>query len=61
MADSVEGIYAIKYLNDVWCSTNSVNWSCTGISDFGIRAEHAMAVDANGTIFLQGGQHGVIF
>ena len=61
MLTGIEGRYAIKYTNDVWRSTNGIDWENVGITDYGIRAEHAMVVDANGTIYLQGGQHGLIF
>jgi len=61
MKTNTEGRYAIQYTNDVWRSTNGVDWTNVGITDFGIRAEHAMTVDANGTIYVQGGQHGLIF
>ena len=61
MSEYVEARYGIKYFNDVWRSTDGKSWSSVGITDIGIRAEHAMTVDENGTIFMQGGQHGVIF
>lgn len=61
MSENVESRYGIKYFKDVWRSTDGINWNNIGITDIGIRAEHAMAVDENGTIYMQGGQHGVIF
>ncbi|NJN77664.1 MAG: hypothetical protein HC803_04485 [Saprospiraceae bacterium] len=61
MRDTMEARYAIQYCKDVWRSTNGINWVSVGVTDYGIRAEHAMTVAANGTIYLQGGQHGVIF
>lgn len=61
MTTDVEGRYGIQYFNDVWRSTDGVTWESVGVTDFGIRAEHAMTVDENGTIYMQGGQHGVIF
>ena len=61
MSTDIEGRYAIQYCNDVWRSTNGIDWESIGITDYGIRAEHAMTVDENGTIYMQGGQHGLIF
>jgi hypothetical protein len=61
MADSGDGRYGVQYFNDVWRSADGVTWSNVGITDYGIRAEHAMTVDANGTIYVQGGKYGIIF
>ena len=61
MLDEGEGRYAYKYLNDVWRTTDGINWQKMNATNFGIRAQHAMTVDDDGTIYLQGGQHGVIF
>lgn len=61
MIADVEGRYGIKYFNDVWRSADGISWESVGVTDFGIRAEHAMTVSENGTIYIQGGQHGVIF
>lgn len=61
MKANMEGRYAIKYTNDVWRSTNGMDWENVVSTDYGIRAEHAMTVDANGTLYMQGGHHGLIF
>ena len=54
--------YASVYFNDVWRSTDAVNWEKLDNNDFGIRADHAATVDPQtGQIFIQGGMHGVIF
>ena len=61
MTTNIEGRYAIQYCNDVWRTTNGIDWENIGITNYGIRSEHAMAVSSNGTIYLQGGYHGIIF
>jgi hypothetical protein len=61
MNTNTDGRSAIEYLNDIWRSTDGVDWVNIGITDIGIRSEHAMVVDENGTIYVQGGQHGLIF
>jgi hypothetical protein len=51
-----------KYFNDVWRSTDGLNWEKLDNTDFGIRAGHAATVDSsNGTIYIQGGMHGIIY
>jgi hypothetical protein len=61
MKKNIEGRYAVKYCNDLWGSYNGIEWEYLHSNDFGIRSEHAMAVDDSGTLYIQGGQHGVIF
>lgn len=61
MIDEGEGRYAYKYLDDVWRTTDGINWQKVDATDYGIRSEHAMTVDSDGTLYIQGGQHGVIF
>ncbi|MFK7947961.1 MAG: hypothetical protein AB8G11_10240 [Saprospiraceae bacterium] len=61
MTEGIDGRYAIRYCNDVWRSTDGITWENIGITDFGIRSEHAIAVSPDGTIYIQGGHHGVIF
>jgi len=54
--------YSMKYFNDVWRSADGISWESLPNNDFGIRSEHAAAVDpSTGKIFIQGGRHGVIF
>lgn len=56
------GTYAQEYFDDVWRSTNGVDWTYMNNNDFGRRASHAATVDpATGTIYIQGGNHGIIF
>jgi hypothetical protein len=61
MLDDRNTEYATRYYNDVWQSTNGVDWTRVFASDYGIRSEFAAAVDENGTIYLQGGIHGTEF
>ena len=61
MLDEGEGRYAYKYLNDVWRTTDGINWQKVMATDYGIRSQHAVTVDDAGMIYMQGGQHGVIF
>lgn len=61
MVEEGEGRYAATYLNDVWRTTDGINWDKVNATDYGIRSLHAMTVDTDGTIYIQGGQHGVIF
>lgn len=56
------GIYAQEYFNDVWRSSDARHWEKLPNNNYGRRAGHASAVDpATGTIYIQGGKHGVIF
>jgi len=56
------GTYAQEYFNDVWRSTDGVTWEKLDNENYGRRAGHAAAVDpATGTIYVQGGMHGIIF
>ncbi len=56
------GTYAQEYFNDVWRSQDGVSWERLNNNDFGRRAGHAAAVDpSTGTIYVQGGMHGIIF
>lgn len=58
----VSGRYSMKYFNDVWRSTNGTGWQRVENTDFGIRAEQAIAVNPiTNKIYMQGGSHGVIF
>jgi hypothetical protein len=53
--------YAMKYFNDVWRSRDGTSWERMDNNDFGMRAEHALAVDPETQrIYLQGGRHGEI-
>jgi hypothetical protein len=62
MMESGDIRYAITYFNDVWRSSDGIEWEDMHSGDYGIRAGHAAAVDpATGTIFIQGGYHGIIF
>ncbi len=57
-----DGRYAMEYFNDVWRSTDGIEWSRVWNNDYGMRASHAGAVDpATGKIYIQGGQHGPMF
>ncbi len=56
------GFYAHEYFSDVWRSSDGITWDSLHNNDFGMRAGHAAAVDpATGTIYIQGGMHGIIF
>jgi len=56
------GTYAQEYFSDVWRSTDGTSWEKLENNNFGRRAGHAAAVDPNsGTIYVQGGMHGIIF
>ena len=62
MLDDHNSRYSMVYFNDVWRSTNGVEWEKLNNNDYGIRSEHAATVDpATGRIFIQGGMHGVIY
>ena len=61
MREGVEGRYAMTYFNDVWRSTDGINWQKLFNTNYGIRSEHAATVNANGRLFIQGGIHGTIF
>lgn len=54
--------YSMIYFNDVWRTTDGINWESLSNNDFGIRTEHAATVDpVTNRIYIQGGRHGVIF
>jgi len=54
--------YSMKYFNDVWRSTDGINWENLHSEDYGIRAGHAATVDpVTQRIYIQGGMFGVIF
>lgn len=54
--------YATVYLNDVWRSTDGINFERLPNTDYGIRSEHAAVADpSTGRIYIQGGTHGIIF
>ena len=60
LGDSIDSRYSMKYFNDVWRSTDGIAWESLPANDFGIRSEHAVAVNpSTGRIYLQGGRHGV--
>jgi len=62
MLEDVPARYSMIYFNDVWRSSDAVSWKKMPANDFGIRAQHAAAVDPEtGRIYIQGGVHGVIF
>ncbi|HBB93089.1 MAG TPA: hypothetical protein DC042_15590 [Bacteroidales bacterium] len=62
MAESGTPRYSTIYFNDVWRSTDGITWEDMHSEDFGIRAGHAAVVDpATGRIYVQGGNHGIIF
>ena len=62
MLESGSARYATKYFNDVWRSADGISWENMHSEDFGIRAGHAATVDpATGTLYVQGGNHGIIF
>jgi len=53
--------YSMKYFNDVWRSSNGVNWEQLPSNDFGYRSEHAATVNpVTQRIYIQGGRHGTI-
>jgi hypothetical protein len=53
--------YACVYHNDVWRSSDAVNWEKLPSADYGVRSEHGAAVDlVTGRIYVQGGLHGII-
>lgn len=52
--------YSMIYFNDVWRSADGISWENMHSEDYGIRAGHAATVDpATGTIYVQGGMHGI--
>jgi hypothetical protein len=60
--EGYEGRINQRYFNDVWRSTDGIDWEKLPNNDYGIRANHAATVDPEtGTIYIQGGQHGVAF
>lgn len=60
--DSINGRYGPKYFNDVWRTEDGAFWERVMNNDYGFRAEQAFCVDPNnGTIYMQGGSHGVVF
>lgn len=62
MLENHAAIYAMKYFNDVWRSRDGVHWERLNNNDYGRRSEAGAAVDPEtGTIYIQGGVHGVIF
>ncbi|MFA6127909.1 MAG: hypothetical protein WC699_11430 [Bacteroidales bacterium] len=62
MMETGSARYAMKYFNDVWRSADGIHWEDMHSEDYGIRAGHAVTVDpATGTIYVQGGNHGIIF
>ncbi|MBN1133057.1 MAG: hypothetical protein JXR52_13050 [Bacteroidales bacterium] len=62
MQEELSGRYAMKYYNDVWRSADGISWDSLANNDYGIRAEHAAAVDPEtDRIYVQGGTHGVVF
>ncbi len=63
MLEDVESRYSMIYFNDVWRSSNGIDWDSLSISDnIGIRAQHGASVDPlTQRIFIQGGMHGVIY
>lgn len=62
MQDNISGRYASKYFNDVWRSSNGIEWERVANNDFGIRSEHAVTVNSvTGKIYMHGGIHGLKF
>lgn len=62
MLETGSARYAMKYFNDVWRSADGIHWEDMHSDDYGIRSGHAATVDpATGTIYVQGGIHGIIF
>lgn len=56
------GTYAQVYFSDVWRSPDGIDWEKLENNNYGRRASHAAAVDPEtGTIYIQGGKHGIIF
>lgn len=62
MLENHSAKYSMHYFNDVWRSTNAIDWERLNNNDFGIRSEAGATVNPEtGRIYLQGGVHGVIF
>jgi hypothetical protein len=62
MLESGNVRYAMEYFNDVWRSSDGIHWEDMHSEDYGMRAGHAATVDpATGRIYVQGGNHGIIF
>jgi len=62
MLESGSAAYSMIYFNDVWRSADGITWENMHSEDYGIRAGHAATVDpATGKIYIQGGNHGVLF
>jgi hypothetical protein len=62
MRESGNAVYSMMYFNDVWRSADGIHWENMHSEDYGIRAGHAATVDPEtGRIYIQGGNHGVIF
>ncbi|MCK5537654.1 MAG: hypothetical protein KAI79_12565 [Bacteroidales bacterium] len=61
MLENHESRYATEYFNDVWRSTDGINWELLVSNDFGIRAELAATVGVNNQLYINGGVHGIIF
>ena len=54
--------YSTIYFNDVWRSTDGIEWEKLANDDYGVRSEAAATADpATGKIYVQGGMYGVIF
>lgn len=61
MRTGMDARYATVYFNDVWRSADGISWTKMAAGEYGIRSEHAYAVDESGTIYVQGGLHGLYF
>jgi hypothetical protein len=61
LSSGIESRYGIKYFNDVWRSSNGIEWTKLSNNSYGIRAEHAAVSLPNGSVLVQGGTSGVIF